>query len=239
MRENESHHEETSEQEQVSQEEVVPSRQRMRKQIVWHKRYRAFLWAAILGGVFCFFIGVMMKGYAALKNEMSKEAAVHQFEQALKKKDVRTLKNYIRSEEITVNEKTLAPLFTYVDQHPKAYEMLERDWERQWNEKHVYIKGLTSIPPIFTMKVYEKQFFLFHQYVFEPTLYSFVIRQEEEATVLVDGKAVQGQPTKEPFMKKYGPYFPGLYTVTITTKKETKTKKVVLFGGKRVHEIQF
>lgn len=180
----------------------------------------------------------IVKGYGILKNEMGKEVAIRNFEQALREKDWNALQLSIRST-IPINEKTLAPLLLYLDKHPKGYKVLRRDLEKQKETKHVYIKGLTSVPPIFTMAVYETQFLLFDQYVFEPSLYSFVIRTEADTTVLVNGEKVEGEATKEPFVKKYGPYLPGMYEVTLMENEKKRTKTVILFGGERLREVKF
>lgn len=189
--------------------------------------------------LFLFIVSVtIMKGYGILKNEMGKEVAIRHFEQALREKDWNALKTSIRST-IPINEKTLAPLLSYLDKYPEGYEMLHRDLEKQKETKHVYIKGLTSVPPIFTMAVYETQFFLLDQYVFEPALYSFVIRTEADITVFVNGEKVEGEATKEPFVKKYGPYLPGMYEVVLIENEKKRTKTVILFGGKRLKEVKF
>ncbi|QPA32861.1 TcaA second domain-containing protein [Thermaerobacillus caldiproteolyticus] len=224
--------------------------QRRRARLLEHERrkvYYRMAWRVALVIAALWLIGTLfVKGYGALKNAAGKEVAMMRFEQALKEKDIAALQTYIRIPDptIPVNEKTLAPLFVYLESHPKAYETIHHDLEKQWKTKHVYIKGLTSQPPIFSMKVYEKQFFLFNQYVFEPTLYSLVIHAEgENVTILVNGKKVQGEPQKEPFSRKLGSYLPGVYEVTIVRKEGEKTtketKKIVLFGGKRVHEVDF
>lgn len=222
-----------------NEEKALSTRLEQRRQAAQQQRIRLFLWTVfVLLALFVFTVTVI-KGYGMLKNEMGKEVAIRKLEEALKEKDWDVLKTYIRSDTVPVNEKALAPLLLYLDKHPKAYAALRRDLEQQWKEKHVYIKGLTSIPPVFTMKVYETQFFMFDQYVFEPTVYSFVVRIEEDAPVLVNGEKVEGEATKEPLVKKYGPYLPGMYEVTVITKQKQKTKTVVLFGGERVREVTF
>jgi uncharacterized membrane protein YvbJ len=239
----------------ADQEHALQARYEQRKQTRFFARHRRnmylrqFLRMAVIAVivVVLWLVGVgIVKGYGMLKNEAGKEVAMRRFEQALKEKDIAVLKSYIQmpDETMSIDKTTFAPLFAYLDAYPQAYKKLHRDLEKQWNNKHVYIKGLTSQPPIFSMKVYEKQFFLFNQYMFEPTLYSLVVHVEgENVTILVNGKKVQGEETKEPFSQKLGPYLPGMYNVTVIRKEgeETvkKTKTVVLFGGKRVHEVDF
>ncbi len=234
----------------ANQEYAVQARYKQRKQarfFAQHRRYlRPLLLIAVIVAVF-WLVGVgIVKGYGALKNAAGKEVAIMRFEQALKERDIAALKRYVRmpDETMSVDKTTFAPLFAYLDAHPQAYKTLHRDLEQQWNNKHVYIKGLTSQPPIFSMEVYEKQFFLFNQYMFEPTLYSLIVHVEgEDVTLFVNGKKVQGEVTKEPFSQKLGSYLPGMYEITAVRKEgeETvkETKKVVLFGGKRVHEVHF
>jgi len=221
-----------------NEEQPLPTRLDQRRQAAQQRSIKRFSWTAFVLLVLFVISITVIKGYGMLKNEMGKEMAIRQLEQALKEKDWDVLKTSIRSN-VPVNEKTLAPLLLYLDKQPKGYDVLQRDLEKQKEVKHVYIKGLTSVPPIFTMTVYETQFFLLDQYVFEPTLYSFVVRAEDDATVLVNEKKVEGEATKDPFVKKYGPYLPGMYEVTVITKQTKKTKTIVLFGGERVREVKF
>ncbi|ANB61697.1 TcaA second domain-containing protein [Anoxybacteroides amylolyticum] len=220
------------------EEQLLPTRLDQRRQAAQQRSIKRFSWTAfVLLALFVISITVI-KGYGMLKNEMGKEMAIRQLEQALKEKDWDVLKTSIRSN-VPINEKTLAPLLLYLDKHPKGYKVLRRDLEKQKETKHVYIKGLTSVPPIFKMTVYETKFLLFDQYVFEPALYSFVIRAEADTTVFVNGEKVEGEATKEPFVKKYGPYLPGMYEVTLMENKKKRTKAVVLFGGERLREVKF
>ncbi|NUK29408.1 hypothetical protein HT574_04615 [Parageobacillus sp. VR-IP] len=202
------------------------------------KYYRIFLRTALAVAAVWIIGALLWKGYNMLKNAASREIAVMRLEDALKDKDVAALQTYLRvpDETIPVNEKTLAPLFSYLDEHPNAYETLERDFDRQNDMKHVYIKGLTSKPPIFTIKVFGDR------YVFEPTLYSMNIRlNEPDDGIMINGEKVEGEPTKDPFVKKVGPYLPGVYTVTVVKadgeKRKKETKQVHLFGGARVYEV--
>ncbi|WP_051529989.1 hypothetical protein [Anoxybacteroides tepidamans] len=238
MRENETSRDETAVLTSVSGEGAA-TRSAKRKQLVRRTYFRAFLRTAVMLAVLLFLAAALLKGLGALKREMERGAAIERFEEALKEKDMSVLKMYIRSEEVAINDRTLAPLLTYIDRHPKAYDVIHRELEGQSKEKHVYIKGLTSVPPVFTMTVYETQLSPLNQYVFKPTLYSFVIRQEEDAEVMVNGEPAQGAATKDPFVKKYGPYLPGQYEITLKTKQGNKTKTVVLFGGSRIREIKF
>lgn len=202
------------------------------------KKYYRFMWRIGFAIIAAWIIGkLILSGYSVLKNTADREIAIMRFEQALKRKDVAALQTYIRihGEAFPVNETTLQPLFTYLEKHPQAYETLERDFDKQRKMKHVYIKGLTSKPPVFTIKVYE------NRYVFEPTLYFLKIRLDEAGDqMMVNGKKVQGELTKDPFVKKVGPYLPGTYTITSVEdgeKRKKRTKRVALFGGARVHEV--
>jgi uncharacterized membrane protein YvbJ len=203
------------------------------------KKYYRLIWRIALAVMAVWAIGgLILKGYGALKNTAEREIAIMHLEQALKNKDIADLQMYIRipDKALPVNETTFQPLFTYLKDHPNAYETLERDFEKQRKIKHVYIKGLTSKPPIFTIKVYGDR------YVFEPTLYSLNIRlNEPDDEIIINGEKVQGEPTKDPLVKKVGPYLPGTYTVTSVKKdgekREKRTKRVTLFGGSRVYEV--
>jgi uncharacterized membrane protein YvbJ len=203
------------------------------------KKFYRILWYASLAIAAMWVVGALLwKGYSTLKNATSREIAVMHLEDALKDKDVAALQTYLRvsDETVPINKKTLAPLFSYLDAHPQAYKTLERDFDRQRNMKHVYIKGLTSKPPIFTIKVFGDR------YVFEPTLYSMNIHlNEPDDEIMINGEKVKGEPTKDPFVKKVGPYLPGAYTVTVVEadgeKRKKETKQVHLFGGARVYEV--
>jgi uncharacterized membrane protein YvbJ len=199
------------------------------------KYYRTFLRTALAIAAVWMIGALIWKGYITLKNAASREMAVMRLEDALKDKDVAALQTYLRvpDKTIPVNEKTLAPLFSYLDAHPKAYETLERDFDKQRNMKHVYIKGLTSKPPIFTIKVFGDR------YVFEPTLYFINIRlNEPNDEIFINGEKVEGEPTKDPFVKKVGPYLPGTYTIAVKKQeKQNREAKVHLFGGARVYEV--
>jgi uncharacterized membrane protein YvbJ len=203
------------------------------------KKYYRLIWRLALAVMAVWGIGgLILKGYGALKSTAEREVAIMRLEKALKNEDIADLQKYIRipDESLPVNETTLQPLFTYLKDHPNAYEKLERDFEKQQKTKHVYIKGLTSKPPIFTIKAYRDR------YVFEPTLYFFNIRlNEPDDKIIINGKKVKGEPTKDPLVKKVGPYLPGTYTITSVKKdgekREKRTKKVALFGGSRVYEV--
>jgi uncharacterized membrane protein YvbJ len=73
-------------------------------------------------------------------------------------------------------------------------------------------------------------------------LYFFNIRlHEPDDEIIINGKKVQGEPTKDPLVKKVGPYLPGTYTITSVKKdgkkREKQIKRVTLFGGSRVYEV--
>ena len=61
---------------------------------------------------------------------------------------------------------------------------------------------------------------------------------DPEASLVVNGVKAEEEATKDPFVKKIGPYLPGAYTVTIVhSNGKKKTIRVELFGGARVHEV--
>jgi uncharacterized membrane protein YvbJ len=93
------------------------------------------------------------------------------------------------------------------------------------------------------MRVYEKHFFLFNQYVFEPAVYSLIVHVEGKNVMLyVNGKKVY-KTESEMFSEKIGSYLPGIYEITAVKKEGNKTKKqrkeIVLFGGPKAQSVHF
>ncbi len=132
--------------------------------------------------------------------------AIMRLKDAIEDRDVAALQAMLRvtEETVPINEKTLAPLFAYVERHPEAYEQLDREFARQRKSGHVYIKGLTSHPPVFTIHVFEDR------YVFEPALYFLHVRVDDpEASLVVNGVKTEEEATKDPFVKKTRPVFAG------------------------------
>ncbi|WP_031410050.1 zinc ribbon domain-containing protein [Geobacillus vulcani] len=211
------------------QRERVLSREKRKKQ---YRLIGSLLFAiAVLWG-----LGALVwSGYGTLKTAASREMAIMRLKDAIEDRDVAALQAMLRvtEETVLINEKTLAPLFAYFDRHPEAYEQLDREFARQRKGGHVYIKGLTSHPPVFTIHVFEDR------YVFEPTLYFLHVRVDDpEASLVVNGVKTEERATKDPFVKKMGPYLPGAYAVTVVhSNGKKKTVRVELFGGARVHEV--
>jgi uncharacterized membrane protein YvbJ len=219
----------------------VRQEQIQRRKYLYGILFRAALFI-IIG---CAIVAGVLKGFGAIKTYDGREITIERFEEALEDQDVSALKKYIRISDtsIPVSTNTLKPLFTYLDEHPEGYKKIHSELEKQSKKDSVYIKGLTSKPPIFLMRVYEKQYFLFNQYVFEPALYSLVANVEGEGvSIFVNDKKVYETKT-ETFSGKIGSYLPGIYEITAVKKAENETKKqtkkVVLFGGQRVQHVHF
>ncbi|MGP3561261.1 hypothetical protein [Geobacillus subterraneus] len=199
------------------------------------KQYRFIGWLLFAIAVFWGAGALIWSGYGALKTTAGREIAIMRLKEAIEDRDAAALQALLRvaDETAPINGQTLTPLFAYFDQHPEAYETLDKEFARQREGGHVYIKGLTSHPPVFTIHVFE------NRYVFEPALYFVHVRLDDpEATLVVNGREVKGGATKDPFIKKIGPYLPGVYTVTaVDPQGKKKTVRVELFGGARVREI--
>ncbi|OKO94849.1 hypothetical protein RA955_10055 [Geobacillus proteiniphilus] len=199
------------------------------------KQYRLIGWLLVAIAVLWGMGTLVWSGYGTLKTAASREMAIMRLKDAIEDRDVAALQAMLRvtEETVPINEKTLAPLFAYVERHPEAYEQLDREFARQRKSGHVYIKGLTSRPPVFTIHVFE------NRYVFEPALYFLHVRVDDpEASLVVNGVKTEEEATKDPFVKKIGPYLPGAYAVTIVhSNGKKKTARVELFGGARVHEV--
>ncbi|MFC0295889.1 hypothetical protein [Geobacillus jurassicus] len=212
------------------QQARVLSREKRRK-----KQYRLIGWLLVAIVVLWGAGALLWGGYGALKTAASREIAIMRLKDAIEDRDAAALQAMLRvtGETVPINAKTLAPLFAYVERHPEAYEQLDREFARQRKNGHVYIKGLTSHPPVFTIHVFEDR------YVFEPTLYFLHVRLDDpEASFVVNGVKTEGEATKDPFVKKIGPYLSGAYSVTVVHPDEKKkTIRVELFGGARVHEV--
>jgi len=199
------------------------------------KQYRFIGWLLFTIAVLWGTGALIWNGYGALKTTAGREIAIMRLKEAIEDRDAAALQTLLRVADGTapINGQTLAPLFAYFDRHPKAYEELDKEFARQREGGHVYIKGLTSHPPVFTIHVFE------NRYVFEPALYFIHVRLDDaEAALVVNGVKVKGEATKDPFIKKIGPYLPGAYTVTaVYPNGKQKTAHVELFGGARVREV--
>ncbi|WP_052659347.1 TcaA second domain-containing protein [Bacillus alveayuensis] len=187
----------------------------------------------------------ILKGYGMIKTYSGREAVIARFTEALEEKNLSKLKKYIRVPDsaIRVNEKNLQPLFAYLTEHPEGYKKIRYQLEKQNEKERVYIKGLTSEPPIFLMRVYEKQHIFLNQYVFEPAVYSLVVHVEGKNVMLyVNGKHVYTTES-EMFSGKIGSYLPGVYEITAVKKEDNETKqqrkKIVLFGGPKAQSVHF
>ena len=196
-------------------------------------------------GFVIFFIWFIIQAYDLLVRDFGENLNLARFEQALREEDIPTLKEYIRvlNPEIRIEKETLSPLFAYLQNHPDAYKKLRSNFEKQLNDKKVYIHGLTSEPPVFTVRIYEKNYSLHDQFVFEPTLYTLYVDIEGEgASIQVNGREAIKTETKH-FSGKIGTFLPGVYEVTVVRKNgedfHKQTKEVVLFGGQRTKYISF
>jgi uncharacterized membrane protein YvbJ len=211
-----------------------------------HRKYYRILFRI----AFVIIIGItvttgILKGYGILKTYGGREITIERFEKALENHDIPALKKYIRIPDpaIAVNRETLQPLFAYLDQHPEGYEKIHNELEKQTKKDPVYIKGITSEPPIFLMRVYEKQYFLFHQYVFEPAVYSLIANVEGSNVALyINGKKVH-TTSSETYTGKIASLLPGVYEMTAIKKDEDQTKKqtkkIILFGGQKAQQVHF
>lgn len=199
------------------------------------KQYRFIGWLLFAFAVLWGMGALIWSGYGALKTTAGREIAIMRLKGAIEDRNAAALQVMLRvtDETVPLNDQTLTPLFAYFDQHPEAYKMLDEEFARQSEGKQVYIKGLTSHPPVFTIHVFE------NRYVFEPALYFIHARvADSEATLVVNGVKVKEEETKDPFVKKIGPYLPGAYTVTaVHPDGKKKTARVELFGGARVREV--
>ncbi|AGT31758.1 hypothetical protein M493_07365 [Geobacillus genomosp. 3] len=199
------------------------------------KRYRFIGWLLLAVAVAWGTGALIWSGYGALKTAASREIAIMRLKEAIEDRNAAALQTMLRTtdETVPINEKTLAPLFAYVERHPEAYKTLDQEFDRQREGGHVYIKGLTSRPPVFTIHVFE------NRYLFEPALYFIHVRVDDPgAALIVNGVKTEGETTKDPFVKKIGPYLPGTYTVAAAgADGEKKAVRVELFGGARVHEV--
>jgi uncharacterized membrane protein YvbJ len=210
------------------------------------KQHRTYFYRILFLIVIVMIIGYgVLKGYGMMKTYGGREVTIERFAEALEEKDLPELKKYIRVPDsaIRVNEKNLQPLFTYLDEHPDGYKKIRDELEKRDDTERVYIKGLTSEPPIFLMRVYEKHFFLFNQYVFEPAVYSLIVHVQGKNVVLyVNGKKVY-KTESEMFSGKIGSYLPGIYEITAVKKEGDKKKKqrkeIVLFGGPKAQSVSF
>jgi uncharacterized membrane protein YvbJ len=210
------------------------------------KQHRTYFYKILFRIVFVIIIGYgVLKGYGMMKTYGGKEVTIERFAEALEEKDLSELKKYIRVPDpaIRVNEKNLQPLFAYLDKNPEAYKKIRNELEKQDEKEPVYIKGLTSEPPIFLMRVYEKHYLLFNQYVFEPAVYSLIVHVEGKNVMLYVNEKKVYKTESEMFSGKIGSYLPGIYEITAVKKEGNKTKKqrkeIVLFGGPKAQSVHF
>ncbi|RAK16596.1 hypothetical protein B0I26_11710 [Anoxybacillus vitaminiphilus] len=245
--------------EQTNQEAILPAgdeqvrvqseRMRYAKQSearFQEKQHQKYFYRILFRIMFVIIIGYgVLKGYGIMKTYGGKDMTIERFTEALEEKDLPELKKYIRVPDpaIRVNEKSLQPLFTYLDKNPDGYKKIRDELEMQDEKERVYIKGLTSEPPIFLMRVYENHYFLFNQYVFEPVVYSLIVHVQGKNVILyVNGKKVY-KTESETFSGKIGSYIPGIYEITAVKKEGNETKKkrkeIVLFGGPKAQSVQF
>ncbi|GMB08032.1 hypothetical protein EDD69_10930 [Thermolongibacillus altinsuensis] len=170
--------------------------------------------------------------WGSMSEGKSAQRAIEKLEEALREKDMEELEQLVYLPGKKIKKEQLDPLFAYLEKHPSGYDKIRRDLEKQ-RDDHVYIKGLTSTPPIFLMKLYEGQ------YVFEPALYTLYVQVDEKGvSIFVNGTNVHKTET-EAFSGKVGTYLPGLYEVKAVKGDIQQTKHVSLFGGERIQIISF
>ncbi len=186
------------------------------------KRKRPFVFACLLFVVSACVVGA----WGMVKRETNEQKVIEQFIIALRQEDVHTLRQFI---DVPLNHKSLSPLFAYLRQHPEGYDRIRKELERQKDDR-VYIKGLTSTPPIFLMKLSQGT------YKFEPALYHVYVQTNEKGARIFINNDYVGE-TNVP-LTKVGTYVPGLYEVKIVTDEHERTETISLFGGERIRMIR-
>jgi uncharacterized membrane protein YvbJ len=208
---------------QGGQNDAAMTRSERRKQ----KRVIAL---SLLGFVVSTCVAIWL--WSSIGEGKSTQQAIDKLEEALREKDMEELEQLVYVPNQKIKKEQLDPLFAYLEKHPSGYNKIRRDLEKQ-RDVHVYIKGLTSTPPIFSMKLYEGK------YVFEPALYTLYVQVDgKEVSIFVNGTNVCETKT-EVFSGKVGTYFPGLYEVKVVKGDVQQTKHVSLFGGERIQTISF
>ncbi|MCX8002067.1 MAG: PEGA domain-containing protein [Anoxybacillus mongoliensis] len=188
------------------------------------KRKRPFVFVCLLFVVSACVVGA----WGVAKQETSEQKVIEQFIIALRQEDVHTLKQFIDAP--LENKVSFLPLFEYLRQHPEGYDRIRKELERQKDDR-VYIKGLTSTPPIFLMKLSQGT------YKFEPALYHVYVRTNEQGARIFVNNTYVGKTNTS--LMKVGEYVPGLYEVKMVTDEREQTKRMSLFGGERTRIVHF
>ncbi|MBB5355344.1 putative membrane protein YvbJ [Anoxybacillus mongoliensis] len=188
------------------------------------KRKQRFVFVCLLFVVSACVVGA----WGVAKQKTSEQKVIEQFIIALRQEDVHTLKQFI---DAPLEEKaSLLPLFAYLRKHPEGYDQIRKELERQKDDR-VYIKGLTSTPPIFLMKLSQGT------YKFEPALYHVYVRTNEQGARIFVNNTYVGKTNTS--LMKVGEYVPGLYEVKMVTDEREQTKRMSLFGGERTRIVHF
>lgn len=162
------------------------------------------------------------------KQETSEQKAIGQFIAALRQEDMHMLRQFVDAP--FEHDKLLSPLFAYLRKHPEGYDQIRKELEQQQNDQ-VYIKGLTSTPPIFLMKLSQGT------YKFEPALYHVYVQTNEQGARILINNTYVGETNAS--LMKVGEYVPGLYEVKMVTDEREQTKQISLFGGERIRIVHF
>nr|WP_255573346.1 PEGA domain-containing protein [Anoxybacillus sp. ST4] len=162
------------------------------------------------------------------KKETGEQKVIEQFMTALRQEDVHTLRQFI---DIPLeSDDTLLPLFAYLRKHPEGYEQIRKELKQQQDDR-VYIKGLTSTPPVFLMKLSQGV------YKFEPALYHVYVQTNEKGARIFINDTDVGETNVS--LTKVGSYIPGLYELKLVTDEHEQTKQLLLFGGERIRIVHF
>ncbi|AST07151.1 hypothetical protein AF2641_09870 [Anoxybacillus flavithermus] len=188
------------------------------------KRKQRFVFVCLLFVVSACVVGA----WGVTKREMSEQKIIKQFITALRQEDMHALKQFIDAP--LEKEVSLLPLFSYLRKHPEGYDQIKKELAQQKDDR-VYIKGLTSTPPIFLMKLSQGI------YKFEPALYHVYVQTNEQGARILINDTYVGETNAS--LVKVGEYVPGLYEVKMVTDEREQTKQISLFGGERIRIIRF
>ncbi len=188
------------------------------------KQKRLFVFVCLLFVVSTCVVGA----WVVAKQKTSEQKAIEQFIAALRQEDMHMLQQFI--DVPLENKASLLPLFAYLRKHPEGYDQIRKELDRQKDDR-VYIKGLTSTPPIFLMKLSQGT------YKFEPALYHVYVQTNEQGARILINNTYVGETNAS--LMKVGEYVPGLYEVKMVTDEREQAKKISLFGGERIRIVHF
>ncbi|MGJ7034568.1 PEGA domain-containing protein [Anoxybacillus eryuanensis] len=188
------------------------------------KQKRLFVFVCLLFVVSTCVVGA----WVVAKQKTNEQKAIEQFIAALRQEDMHMLQQFI--DVPLENKVSLLPLFAYLRKHPETYDQIRKELDRQKDDR-VYIKGLTSTPPIFLMKLSQGT------YKFEPALYHVYVQTNEQGARILINNTYVGETNAS--LMKVGEYVPGLYEVKMVTDEREQTKKISLFGGERIRIVHF